>query len=113
MIAEIGQTAAIDAEHRVTGASMRPRSDDRGNNVNGTAMLPSGLSEIASMRPRSDDRGNSHRQKSTLRPGPVTSASMRPRSDDRGNKVLAAEKWRFNEAAIRSDEPSACASRLQ
>ena len=73
-------------------ASMRPRSDDRGN------IFPLGIEQgrwAASMRPRSDDRGNDH---DGIRGcGGKFHASMRPRSDDRGN--LTAEGLTLEECA--------------
>ena len=59
--------------------------------------------ESASMRPRSDDRGNFLFV--SVRFPLLTRASMRPRSDDRGNWDIPAEFLKgdqcFNEAAIR------------
>src|SRR5436309_3231219 len=80
-------------------ASMRPRSDDRGNGELGAW---SAFQKQASMRPRSDDRENEELvEKATTQ----SVASMRPRSDDRGNISPSYCFWQkhpgFNEAAIR------------
>ena len=53
MIAEMNLMNLIQSYVQV--ASMRPRSDDRGNQCD---QIIASLSEQASMRPRSDDRGN-------------------------------------------------------
>ena len=64
-----------------TRASMRPRSNDRGN---ADATAKTITDRVASMRPRSNDRGNPGHYRGFAPAGVV--ASMRPRSNDRGNK---------------------------
>src|SRR5688572_735171 len=64
-------------------ASIRPRSDDRGDLV---AELKGTSGNSASIRPRSDDRGDSER--AGARGAPAV-ASIRPRSDDRGDDTTA------------------------
>ena len=62
-------------------ASMRPRSNDRGNHLQ--RPLHQGDCQ-ASMRPRSNDRGNASYVDLAASGG---IASMRPRSNDRGNSL--------------------------
>ena len=94
-----GNNGNVIKRHSNLMASMRPRSNDRGNESK-HFWFP--LIHVASMRPRSNDRGN---------PGmgePVCCseriASMRPRSNDRGNRPVLlffnSAYTRFNEAAI-------------
>src|SRR5436853_460334 len=92
-----GQTRFRACED-IHGASMRPRSNERGRkNVHGFAAF----TEIASMRPRSNERGRiySARQRST-----PDHASMRPRSNERGRRIRPFASGRngygFNEAAF-------------
>src|SRR6266404_2112896 len=97
MIAEMGALELVEPKPKL--ASMRPRSDDRGNH---SGLGAADLVDQASMRPRSDDRGN---EKNHEHHGSRQPASMRPRSDDRGNHPPRRHgEWRtrsFNEAAIR------------
>ena len=54
MTAEIHQ--GVVTHYRPQVASMRPRSNDRGNEAAGVP--PTQVIDLASMRPRSNDRGN-------------------------------------------------------
>src|SRR5208282_5566504 len=73
---------------RKVGASMWPRSRERGNERKNDC---TDCNHCASMWPRSRERGNLLRV--TRRPSWILAASMWPRSRERGNDEVGWRKW--------------------